>query len=275
MREAVIAGDGFMQQMRARGWSVAETRPIYTDLAVIRQPWLICPNGARYGDRALYRLLDHTTFRKMLRLVLKPQSWRREQLAAVCSSQAECDMYLTFLQDQELIKTDGKLWYRGDRLFHVVDIGHTLEFFIAEWFRLTCSIMHLIPVRHGVILYAGFDSGDFDVVALLDSFIITVECKSAATISDAELTLFIRRARLLYPAPAILLLDISPAALAGKIPRFNALLIRENREPFMSVEHTNGLCWSAEHLYVTSVGQLLSTTLATILDVLEVQFTNL
>jgi hypothetical protein len=50
MREDVIAGDGFIQGMRGRGWSVADFRPVHSDPQVIRQAWLECPSGARYSE---------------------------------------------------------------------------------------------------------------------------------------------------------------------------------------------------------------------------------
>jgi hypothetical protein len=62
LRESVIAGDGFGQRVRERGWSVADVRPISTDPEVIRQPWLVCPNGARYRDSHVLSSLWGDTF---------------------------------------------------------------------------------------------------------------------------------------------------------------------------------------------------------------------
>ena len=70
LREQFVAGDDFLPRMREKGWSVASTRPAYTDPEVIRQPWLLCPTGVCYFDHAFYDLFSITRFRKLLRTAL-------------------------------------------------------------------------------------------------------------------------------------------------------------------------------------------------------------
>src|SRR5450755_117715 len=89
LRESAIAGDGFVQHMRARGWSVADVRPTSTDPEVIRQPWLVCPNGARYSDRAFYHLFGITRFRKLLRTALLRTPCTTPTFAALCPDASE------------------------------------------------------------------------------------------------------------------------------------------------------------------------------------------
>jgi hypothetical protein len=268
-REAVIAGDGFVQRMRERGLSVAEARPIYTDPTVIRQPWLVCPNGAIYGELAFYRLFGINAFRKLLRTALMHTPCPTPSLASRCPD-TTCDQYLTFLQDQELLEREHEMWKRGIRLFMVKDIGHSLEWYIAEWFRRTCSIHHLIPVRHGVTCYRGFESGDLDVVALLDHATITVECKSASHVSTQELFSFLQRARIFWPAIAILLIDTPNPSLDGLITRLNALLsVQAPSSLVEAVPSTPGIYWGADHLCVTSVPESLDASLTKALQVIE------
>jgi hypothetical protein len=269
-REAVIAGDGFVQRMRERGLSVAETRPIYTDQEVIRQPWLVCPNGAVYGELAFYRLFGLNAFRKLLRSALLHTPCPTPSLASLCPDATTCDQYLTFLQDQELLVKEHEIWKRGVRLFMVKDIGHSLEWYIAEWFRRTCSIHHLIPVRHGVTCYRGFESGDLDVVALLDHTTITVECKSASHISTQELSSFLQRAKIFWPAIAILLIDTPNPTLDGLVNRLNAMLSEQPTSSLVQVvPSAPGVYWGAEHLCVTSVLESLDASLTLVMQVIE------
>jgi hypothetical protein len=278
LRESVIAGDGFVQHMRARGWSVADVRPIYTDPEVIRQSWLVCPNGARYSDRAFYHLFGITRFRKLLRVALLRTPCTTSTFAALCPDASELHTYLTFLQDQELLHNEGNVWSRGKRLFQIADIGHTLEWYVAEWFRLTQTYRsrHLIPVRHGVTFHRSLNVGDIDVVALLDSsWTVTLECKSSSKISTNELALFLKRATLLQPAIAVLLIDTPTLSLDGHIRRLNALLAKNGEELLIPVASVEGLYWGAKHMCVTCVSQSLPSALEAVLQVIEQQMSPL
>jgi hypothetical protein len=269
LRESVIAGEGFVQRMRERGWSVAETRPIYTDPEVIRQPWLVCPNGARYSDRTFYYFFGDIRFRKVLRTVLSCAPCETSAFTALCPNVPELNSYLTFLQDQEFLFNEGKLWRRGIRLFNVADIGHTLEWYVAEWFRLTQSSHHLIPARHGVTIHRCLDLGDIDVIALLDPWTVTVECKSTSKVSSIELALFLKRARLLWPAIAVLLIDTPSLSLDERIRRLNELLADEHEDPLGAVAEATGIYWGAGHICVTTVSQSLPHSLSSVLQVIE------
>src|SRR5450755_267499 len=271
LRESVIAGDGFVQHMRARGWSVANIQPISTDPKVIRQPWLVCPNGARYSDRAFYHLFGITRFRKLLRTALLRTPCTTPTFAALCPDASELHTYLTFLQDQELLHNEGTVWSRGKRLFHVSDIGHTFEWYVAEWFRLTqtCRSQHVIPVRHGVTFHRSLDIGDIEVVALLDSWTVMLECKSSSKISANELALFLKRATLLQPAIAVLLIDTPTLSPDGHIRRLNALLAKNGEEPLIPVASAEGMYWGAKHMCVTCISQSLPSALEAVLQVIE------
>lgn len=269
LRESVIAGDGFVQRMRARGWSVADIRPIYTDPEVIRQPWLVCPNGARYSDRTFYHLFGITRFRKLLRTALLHVPCETSAFTSICPNVSELNTYLTFLRDQELLLDEGNVWKRGARLFGVTDIGHSLEWYVAEWFRLTQSFHHLMPARHGVTLHRCLDQGDIDVIALFDPWTVTVECKTSSTISNMELALFLKRARLLQPTIAVLLIDTPSLSLDGRIRRLNALLAGDHEDPVIPASSAEGIYWGAKHICVTSVSQSLSHSLSSVLQIIE------
>jgi hypothetical protein len=233
---------------------------------------LVCPNGARYSDRAFYYLFGITYFRKLLRMALLHTPCTTATFAALCPDVSELNTYLAFLRDQELLHNEGNVWSRGKRLFHVTDIGHTLEWYVAEWFRLTetCRSHRLIPVRHGVTFHRSLDIGDIDVVALLDSsWTVTLERKSSSKISTNELALFLKRATLLQPAIAVLLIDTPTLSPDGYIRRLNALLARDGEEPLIPVSSAKGMYWGAKHICVSSVSQSLPSSLESVLQVIK------
>ena len=269
LREQFVNGDDFIPQMRERGWSVASARPVYSDPEVIRQPWLVCPTGARYADRAFYHLFGITRFRKLLRTLLARGSCSKMLFTSICPDVSELETYLAFLRDQELLHKEGQTYRRGVRLFTIKDIGHTLEWYVAEWFRVTQTHTYLIRARHGVTFHRSLDIGDIDVVALLDPWIITVECKSASHISDLELSLFLRRTNLLQPAIAVLLIDSASMTLAGPLRRLNQLLLAEPvRKQLAPLSPLQGV-WGTTSLYVTSVSQSLNVSLTSVLQAIE------
>ena len=269
LREQFVMSDDFLPRMRERGWSVAASRPVYTDPEVIRQPWLVCPTGACYSDHAFYSLFGITCFRKLLRTALLRAPCPIQVFASICSNILELETYLAFLQDQELLQVDGYLCRRGMRLFRVQDIGHTLEWYVAEWFRFTQSHLHLIRARHGVTFHRSLEIGDIDVVALLDPWTIIIECKSSSHISDQEFSLFLQRAYLLQPACAVLLIDSPSLTLDGPIRRLNRLLLSGNTQKQLAPLPSLRGVWGAEALYVTSVSQSLDESLTWVLRAME------
>lgn len=266
LREEVIAGDRFIQHMRERGFNVADTRPIYSDRDVIRQPWLVCPNGAIYADTTLYHLFGETPFRRLLRTALSSTSCTATHFLSVCPDRAECDHYLTFLQDQELLTEEKGIWSRGVRCFAVRDIGHSLEWYLAEWFRRMPCFDHLVPVRHGVTCYRGYESGDLDVVVLLEQSTLIIECKSTSKIRTQELFTFLKRAYLFRPAIALLFIDTTQSTLDGLVHRLNTLLSLQGATSFLEPIHAApGIYWNGEQIYVTSVPESLDTSLTHVL----------
>ncbi|GCE15046.1 hypothetical protein [Tengunoibacter tsumagoiensis] len=268
LRNEVITGDSFFQQMRERGLSVATTRPIYSDPDVVRQSWLLCPNGATYTDTTFYHLFSKTAFRRLLRVLLSQRPCLKASMHALFPNDADWHTIQTFLQDQELLREDQDRWKRGARCFGIRDLGHTLEWYIAEWFRRNPHFDHLVPVRHGVTCYRGYERGDLDIVALLDHLTLTIECKSTSHVSTQELSAFLQRASIFQPAIALLLIDTSQSTLDGIIDRLNTLLSRQGTHSFLeTVATAPGVYWNGEHIYVTSIPESLDTSLTHILRI--------
>jgi hypothetical protein len=132
-----------------------------------------------------------------------------------------------------------------------------------------------IPSWSNEFLLNGSHVGDIDVVALLDSWTVMLECKSSSHISANELALFLKRATLLQPAIAVLLIDAPTLSLDGHIRRLNALLARDGEEPLIPVASAEGIYWGAQHMCVTCVSQSLPSSLEAVLQVIEQNMSSL
>jgi hypothetical protein len=96
-------------------------------------------------------------------------------------------------------------------------------------------------------------------VALLHPWTVIVECKSA----------FVRRAHLLQPVLAVLLIDTVSVTLDGTIRRLNRLLLAEPmQEQLAPLPSLQGV-WGTTSLYVTSVSQSLDASLKQVLQAIE------
>lgn len=225
LREQIVSPTIFEQQMTERGWTVTYVRKVYTDPEVFRQQWLVCPNGVGYPERTFYRAFGSTPFRKLFRYALSHVPCTRETLEQVCPQQALLASYLTFLQDQGWFSSHGHWFHRGSYQAQISNIGRTLEWYVAEWFRLTYSLSRLVSVYHGVQLAELPLPGDLDVVAILgDQLLTVVECKSASDVDEAHFSLFLQRVQALHPDIAILLIDTPAPFPPERIAAFNAAL---------------------------------------------------
>lgn len=69
-REQVAFPFAFQQRIVEHGFTITQTRNVYTDPDVFRQQWLVRPNGAYYSGHTFYRFFGSTAFRKLLRHAL-------------------------------------------------------------------------------------------------------------------------------------------------------------------------------------------------------------
>jgi hypothetical protein len=117
-------------------------------------------------------------------------------LEQICPQEALLTSSLTFLQDQEWFHLQGRWLDRGAYQVHISNIGRTLEWYVAEWFRLTCSITRLVQVRHGVQFAELPLPGDLDVAILENDLLVVVECKSRSGVDQAHFSFFSNELRL-------------------------------------------------------------------------------
>ncbi|SRR5579884_1615796 len=212
LRERYVFTDGFTGCLKHRGWTLFEYRPIYTDPQVIHQRWLRAPSGRTYLDRDFYYLFGEWSFRALLRTLLVHDCVTTEQVVAACPEATKRASYLVFLHDQEMLLHTKGGFKRGPALASLQDIGHTLEWWCAEWLRRTFAFpFGQVPVRHGVTLTGWAregDPGDLDVVAFLGKSLLLLECKTSLLAVDPPTRhLFFWRVVHLEPDLAVWLID--------------------------------------------------------------------
>lgn len=262
-REQVVSPATFERQMAERGWTITHVRKVYTDPEVFRQQWLICPNGTGYPEHTFYRAFGSTPFRKLFRYALSHVPCTREMLEQLCPQQAPFASYLTFLQDQEWFSSHGPWLHRGSYQAHITNIGRTLEWYVAQWFRLTYSLSRLVPVYHGVHVAESPLPGDLDVVAILGDHLLTVvECKSASDVDEAHFSLFLQRVQALRPDIAILLIDTPASFPPERIAAFNAAL---HHLGLPSLTGKRGFYKGIYKIYIVNVEHSIATSLNDVL----------
>jgi hypothetical protein len=259
-REQKARQDGFDLMLRRQGWYLIRHKPIYTDPKVIRIPRRETSNGSEYGENAFYELFGENTFRKLLRHVFFHKVCTHDELERICSSEQKLTKYLTFMIEQGLIIQEGNTWKKGPSYKHIDNLGPTLEWYVAEWFRSWLQV----PARHGVAIKDVADGGDLDVVAFVDGIRILVECKSGSPsqIHETDITLFLRRAADFNPEIAVLLID-TESRIDQQIDMLNRL--RTGGDPLSPQDTQKNLYWGARHIYVTNtkngIGESLSAVL--------------
>jgi hypothetical protein len=247
LREQHVLTDGFVAHLKQRGWTLFEYRPIYTDSQVIRQHWLRAPSGRTYLDHDFYYLFGEWSFRALLRMLLAHDRVTTEQVVAACPETKKRAAYLVFLHDQEMLLHTKGGFKRGPALASLQDIGHTLEWWCAEWLRRAYAFpFGQVPVRHGVTL-TGWeregDPGDLDVVAFLGNSLLLLECKTSLLAVDPPTrNLFFWRVVHLEPDLAVWLID-APADQAGQYLEKVQRRIKRWQFTPLDGEESRGVYW--------------------------------
>src|SRR6266498_833436 len=127
--------DQFEIMLRRQGWHLIRHKSVHNDPKVIR---LHCRHGV---DGA------------------------HDDLRRICSSELKLAKYLHFMCEHELTVQEGEFWCKSPAYKDIDNIGPTLEWYVAEWFRSWLEV----PARHSVAIKDVADGGDLDVVAFVDS----------------------------------------------------------------------------------------------------------
>lgn len=248
--------DDFDLMLRRQGWYLIQHRPIATDARVIHFP----AEAHAAHPTLLYEAFGETTFRKLLRHIFYHHQGTLSELRSICSGEQKLARYLGFMQEQRLVELDGEAWRKGETYKAINNIGTTLEWYIAEWFRVWLQV----PARHGVTIKGVADGGDLDVVAFVDGIRVMVECKSGSPsqISETDVQLFFRRAADFNPEIAVLLID-TESRIDQQIDLFNRL--RSGGDPLKPQDAGKNLYWGARHIYVTNTKPGIGESLSAIL----------
>lgn len=259
-REQQVRQDGFDLMLRRQGWYLIQHRPVYTDARVIH---LLGEDRAENGPdlhMIFYEAFGETTFRKLLRHIFFHHQGMLSELRGMCSSAQKLAKYLDFMQKYRLVVLEGENWRKGPEYQAITNIGTSLEWYIAEWFRTWLQV----PARHGVTIKGVADGGDLDVVAFVDGIRVMIECKSGSPtqIGETDVRLFFERAADFNPEIAVLLID-TESRIDQQIDLFNRL--RPGGDPLKPQDAAKTLYWGARHIYVTTtrngIGEALSAIL--------------
>jgi len=254
----------FQYQIAQHGFTLVRMRKAYTDPDVFQQPWLVCPNGRQYSGHTFYRLFGTTSFRKLFRYVLSHSPCTRETLMHICPDDALLTSYLAFLLDQGWFHVNGHWFDRGPYQGHISNIGKALEWYVAEWFRVTYSVSRLVLVRHGVELAELLIPGDLDIVAFLDNDqIVMVECKSSSEVDEGQVVRFLQRVQAFRPTLVVLLIDTSRPFSQERIMTCNAALATLGYTPLMG---SRGLYRGAMNIYIVNVEHSIEISLRDVLN---------
>jgi hypothetical protein len=260
IRESQVQKDGFDLIFRRQGWSDFEYKSPYLDSQVIKLRWIDPPNASKkYSPQAFYDRFGDNTFRKLLRAIFSsPRTY--EQLKSFCEEQ-KLASHLEFMREQEIVVQERDVWKKSVGYEQVRGIGPSLEWYVAEWFRLWLQS----PARHGVTVKDLADGGDLDVVAFVDGKRIMVECKSGKpeNISDTELRLFLQRAFEFGPEMARLLVD-TESSLDKPVEIMNSL--RSVGDPLKPQDSHKSLYWGIHHIYAVNTRKSIAHSLSTVLQ---------
>ncbi|MFL5664846.1 MAG: hypothetical protein ACJ8BW_26390 [Ktedonobacteraceae bacterium] len=252
--------DAFDLMLRRQGWYLIRHKPIQTDSKVIRVAHSVTSQDALDSNNAFYELFGENTFRKLLRHIFFHKVCTSEELKGICSSEQKLANYLHFMLEHKLIVHENEIWKKAPAYKDIDNLGPTLEWYVAEWFRSWLQV----PARHGVTIKGVADGGDLDVVAFVDGIRIMIECKSGSPsqINETDIKLFLCRATDFNPEIAVMLID-SESRIDRQIDMINRL--RSGGDPLTPQDAQKTLYWGARHIYASNtkhgIGESLSAVL--------------
>jgi hypothetical protein len=259
-REQAARQDNFEIMLRRQGWHLTRHQPVHTDAKVIRLYHHGCCSDTDYNDATFYNTFADNTFRKLLRHIFFHKCCTFDDLKRICSSEHKLMKYLTFMQEYNIVYQDGDFWYKGPDYKEIHNIGPTLEWYVAEWFRSWLQV----PARHGVAIKDVADGGDLDVVAFVDSIRVMVECKSGSPsqITENDIRLFLQRSADFNPEIAVLLID-TESRIDQQVEMLNRF--RTGSDPLTAQDDHNSVYWGARHIYAINTRVSIADSLSKVL----------
>ena len=260
MKERERQPDQFEIMLRRQGWHLIQHRPVYTDPKVIRLYCQQDEDNTRDNTTTFYDAFGDNTFRKLLRHIFFHKRCTHDDLKRICSSEQKLAKYLNFMSEQKLIVQERECWQKGPAYRDIDNIGPTLEWYVAEWFRSWLQV----PARHSVVIKDVADGGDLDVVAFVDGIRVMVECKSGSPsqITETDMKLFLRRAADFNPEIAILLID-TESRIDQQVEMLNRF--RVGSDPIIPQDDHKSVYWGARHIYVINARSSIADSLSAVL----------
>lgn len=212
--EALLADRGLCElkgMLRRRGLELFRFNP---------QTRLFFPAAAGEEERRrFYELLKKYSFRLFLREALSRRSSFRAAEVARYASPEVGRRYLAALRSLGLAERCGARAYRLAESVPV-DLGPTLEWFLAEIFRSE----FFCPALYGLRCKGTRFGGDFDVVSVLESRLVYMEVKSSPpkNIEGGEVREFIARLTEIKPHVAFFFVDTELRLKDKIVPLFEA-----------------------------------------------------
>lgn len=269
----------FRKLLEGSGRTLVHYRSPSRDLSVLRLSWLITPSGRHYDEYAFFRLFDRRPFRQALRVICDRSTLSGADLAFLGAEEWR------FLEDQEFLKktvtwderepqtplTDDTFhllhtWSPGSAVQNIPNIGRTLEWYVAEWFRKE----YYAVACHGVITQE-LTSGDLDVVAFKDGRSFFVECKSAPYIEEQKLRFLLQRSQDFHPDMTLLLIDTESGMSIEARTKQLCQILNLPSEGSRYLLRGKTVCYriAVQNLYVANVGTSIASTLAAILQLYD------
>ncbi|MCS7201831.1 MAG: hypothetical protein NZ841_03550 [Dictyoglomus sp.] len=152
-----------------------------------------------------YQLLSHYRFRRLISDLIQVKTSGFIDLSLLLTKWTweEISNYFKFLEEAGILERIGDKFYF---LYDLIDnFGETLEWFVAQILKREFSI----PAFWGVKLLGISGGGDFDVLGLVENYLLYIECKTSPpnNIRLRDLWEFLRRREVLGSQLTIFLID--------------------------------------------------------------------
>jgi hypothetical protein len=188
------------------------------------QHLLFPPDFAREKKAKFYDLFKRYSFRLFLREILIRKGKFRVAEVVRFSTPETGRKYLHSLIDLGLAEPGGNSTYRLRHLSSA-SLGPTLEWFVAEVLRREFAC----PALYGLRCKGSWYGGDYDVVALLEGWLVYMEVKSSPpkNIEGDEVHAFLARLKDLLPHLALFFVDTELRLKDKIVPFFETELLAQ------------------------------------------------
>ncbi len=171
-----------------------------------------------------YQLLFHYRFRRLLSdlIQVKNSGFINLELLLTKWKWEEISEYFEFLVSSGILeKIKDKFYFT---FYNLDNFGETLEWFVAQILKREFSI----PALWGVKLLDISGGGDFDVLGLIESYLLYIECKTSPpnNVRLRDLWEFLRRREVLGSQLTIFLIDTTLKVERNIIDNIKLLLDR-------------------------------------------------